>query len=80
MSEARTRRDTENESKIEVVQIDGLVRDSLILRHFCLLSTSSFLGGNETHQIVQNVILSRGLALKLSLLRRTTISDQHPLS
>ena len=35
--------------------------------------------GNKIHQIVQNMILSRGLELKLSLLGRTTISGQHPL-
>ena len=35
--------------------------------------------GNKMHQIVQNMILSQGLELKLSLLWRTTISGQHPL-
>ena len=35
--------------------------------------------GNKMHQIIQNMILSGGLELKLSLLQRTTISGQHPL-
>ena len=35
--------------------------------------------GNKTHQIIQNMILSWGLELKLSLLWRTTISGQHSL-
>ena len=35
--------------------------------------------GNKMHQIIQNVILPRGLELKLSMLWRTTISGQHPL-
>ena len=35
--------------------------------------------GNKMHQIDQNMILSRGQELKLSLLWRTTISGQHPL-
>ena len=33
--------------------------------------------GNKMHQIIENVIQSRGLELKLSLLWRTTISGQH---
>ena len=35
--------------------------------------------GNKMHQIIQNMILPRGLELKLSLLWRTTIHGQHPL-
>ena len=35
--------------------------------------------GYKTHQIIQNKMLSQSLELKLSLLRRTTISGQHPL-
>ena len=35
--------------------------------------------GNKMHQIVQNMILTWGLELKLSLLWRTTISGQHSL-
>ena len=35
--------------------------------------------GNKTHQIVQNMILTWGLELKLSLSLRTTISGQHSL-
>ena len=35
--------------------------------------------GNKPHQIIQNMILSRSVELKLSLLRRATISGQHPL-
>ena len=35
--------------------------------------------GNKTHQIIQNMILSRGLEVKLSLSWRTTILGQHPL-
>ena len=34
---------------------------------------------NKTHQIIQKMILSGGLELKLSLLLRTTASGQHPL-
>ena len=34
---------------------------------------------NKMCQIVHNMILSQGLELKVSLLRRTTISGQHPL-
>ena len=34
---------------------------------------------NKMHQIVQNMIQTRGLELKLSLLWRTNISGQHPL-
>ena len=33
---------------------------------------------NKTHWIIQNMILSRSLELKLNLLWRTTISGQHP--
>ena len=35
--------------------------------------------GDKMLQVIQNMILSRGLQLKLSLLWRTTISDQHSL-
>ena len=35
--------------------------------------------GNKMHQIVQNVILTWGLELKLSLLWRATLSGQHSL-
>ena len=35
--------------------------------------------GNKTHQIIQNMILSRSSELKVSLLWRTTISGQRPL-
>ena len=35
--------------------------------------------GHKTHQITQNMILSRNLELKLSLFWRTTISGQNPL-
>ena len=34
MSESRSRRDTETESSIEVVQIDGLVRNTCLSRTF----------------------------------------------
>ena len=34
MSESRSRRDTETESSIEVVQIDGLVRNTCLSRIF----------------------------------------------
>ena len=36
-------------------------------------------GGNKMIQIIQNMTLSWGLELKLSLLWRTTILGQHPL-
>ena len=35
--------------------------------------------GNKAHQIIQNMTLSWGLELKLSLLWKTTVSDQLPL-
>ena len=35
--------------------------------------------GNKTHQIIQNMILSQCLELKLSILWKTTISGGHPL-
>ena len=34
---------------------------------------------NKTQLFIQNIILSQGLELKLSLLGRTTNSGQHPL-
>ena len=36
--------------------------------------------GNKMQQIVQNMILTCGIELKLSLFQRTIISSQHPLS
>ena len=36
--------------------------------------------GNRMHQVVQNMILSQGLQLKLSIWWRTTISGHHPFS
>ena len=35
--------------------------------------------GKRMHQIIQDMILSEGLELQLSLLRRTTISGPHTL-
>ena len=49
MSETRTRRDTENESKIEVVQIDGLVNTFLKV-FLSFYYNKNYLGGDETHQ------------------------------
>ena len=42
-------------------------------------SIESYSCGNKMHPIIQNMTVSQGLELILSMFRRTTMSGQHPL-